>query len=52
MDSRFKDRRTGVFDDDKEKWVLDSSLDYKGGVYAQASTGVWKAYLFIIGKPH
>lgn len=35
---------------DEEKWVYDSSMDHKGRVPLRASTGVWKATLFIIGK--
>ncbi|RVW49266.1 Protein NRT1/ PTR family 5.6 [Vitis vinifera] len=31
-----------------EKWVHDSSVDYKGRVPPRASTGVWKAASFII----
>ncbi|KAG8376961.1 hypothetical protein BUALT_Bualt09G0118500 [Buddleja alternifolia] len=33
---------------DEEKWVSDSSLDHKGRVPLRASTGAWKASLFII----
>ncbi|XAR71981.1 hypothetical protein NMG60_11018458, partial [Bertholletia excelsa] len=33
---------------DQEKWVYDSSLDHKGQVPLRASTGVWRASLFII----
>ncbi|KAJ9180646.1 hypothetical protein P3X46_008862 [Hevea brasiliensis] len=33
---------------DEEKWVYDSSVDHKGMVPLRASTGVWKASLFII----
>lgn len=33
---------------DQEKWVYDSSLDHEGRVPLRASTGVWKASLFII----
>ncbi|CAM8980973.1 unnamed protein product [Rhodiola kirilowii] len=33
---------------DEKKWVCDSSVDYKGRVPVRASTGVWKASLFII----
>ncbi|XP_058109401.1 protein NRT1/ PTR FAMILY 5.6-like [Magnolia sinica] len=33
---------------DKEKWVCDSSVDYRGKPPLRASTGVWKASLFII----
>ncbi|KAF7132228.1 hypothetical protein RHSIM_Rhsim09G0094200 [Rhododendron simsii] len=32
----------------REKWVYDSSLDHKGRVPLRATTGVWKASLFII----
>lgn len=35
---------------DEEKWVHDSSVDYKGRVPLRDSTGVWKASLFIISK--
>lgn len=35
---------------DDEKWVSDSSLDHKSRVPLRASTGVWRASLFIIGK--
>ncbi|KAL8504723.1 hypothetical protein ACS0TY_016052 [Phlomoides rotata] len=34
--------------DDHEKWVSDSSVDYKGRVPLRASTGAWKASFFII----
>ncbi|XP_044472984.1 protein NRT1/ PTR FAMILY 5.6-like [Mangifera indica] len=37
-----------VGDVDEEKWVYDSSVDHKGRVPFRASTGVWKASLFII----
>ncbi|KAF5742704.1 protein NRT1/ PTR FAMILY 5.6-like [Tripterygium wilfordii] len=33
---------------EEDKWVHDSSVDYKGSVPLRASTGVWKASLFII----
>ncbi|KAJ4978953.1 hypothetical protein NE237_009733 [Protea cynaroides] len=33
---------------DKKKWVYDSSVDYRGRIPLRASTGVWKASLFII----
>ncbi|XAR50893.1 hypothetical protein NMG60_11005350 [Bertholletia excelsa] len=32
----------------EEKWVHDSSVDHKGRVPLRATTGVWKASLFII----
>ena len=34
---------------DEEKWVYDASVDHKGRVPCRATTGVWKASLFIIG---
>ncbi|XP_011036947.1 PREDICTED: protein NRT1/ PTR FAMILY 5.6-like [Populus euphratica] len=34
--------------DEEEKWVHDSSVDYKGRVPLRSSTGVWTASLFII----
>ncbi|KAK7305799.1 hypothetical protein VNO77_43711 [Canavalia gladiata] len=33
---------------EEEKWVHDASVDYKGRVPHRASTGVWKASLFVI----
>ncbi|KAG7033811.1 Protein NRT1/ PTR FAMILY 5.7, partial [Cucurbita argyrosperma subsp. argyrosperma] len=33
-----------------DKWVADSSLDYKGRLPLRDSTGAWKASLFIIDK--
>ncbi|XP_059628068.1 protein NRT1/ PTR FAMILY 5.6-like [Cornus florida] len=33
---------------DQEKWVHDSSVDHRGRLPLRASTGVWKAALFII----
>ncbi|KAF6161093.1 hypothetical protein GIB67_007734 [Kingdonia uniflora] len=33
--------------DQEEKWVYDSSIDHKGRIPLRASTGVWKASLFI-----
>lgn len=35
---------------DEMKWVHDSSVDHKGRIPLRASTGSWKAALFIIGK--
>lgn len=35
---------------DEQKWVYDSSVDYKGRVPLRASTGGWKASFLIIGK--
>lgn len=33
---------------DEEKWVHDLSVDYRGRIPLRASTGVWRASLFII----
>ncbi|XP_072976787.1 protein NRT1/ PTR FAMILY 5.6-like [Typha angustifolia] len=33
---------------DQEKWVYDSSVDHKGRVPRRASTGAWRAALFVI----
>ncbi|KAK3018988.1 hypothetical protein RJ639_003407 [Escallonia herrerae] len=41
-------RKQGRVEVDEEKWVYDSSVDHKGRVPLRASTGVWKASLFII----
>uniref|UniRef100_A0A2N9GN53 Major facilitator superfamily (MFS) profile domain-containing protein n=1 Tax=Fagus sylvatica TaxID=28930 RepID=A0A2N9GN53_FAGSY len=41
-------RRGGQGESNEEKWVHDSSVDHKGRVPLRASTGVWKASLFII----
>lgn len=35
---------------EEENLVHDSSIDYKGRVPLRASTGVWKASLFIISE--
>jgi len=42
--------KTNVKEDDEMKWVHDSSVDHKGRVPLRASTGSWKAALFIFGK--
>lgn len=39
-------------DDQEQKWVHDSSFDHKGRVPLRASTGAWKASLYIIGKDY
>ena len=46
-EERGRGKSVGV---DKEKWVYDSSVDHKGKIPLRASTGVWKASLFIIGN--
>ncbi|KAK9283160.1 hypothetical protein L1049_011392 [Liquidambar formosana] len=43
-----KIKRGEVGESDGEKWVQDSSVDHKGRVPLRASTGGWKASLFII----
>ncbi|KAG4925082.1 hypothetical protein JHK87_050622 [Glycine soja] len=35
---------------DRGKWVLDSSVEYKGRVPLRASIGSWKDVFFIIGN--
>ncbi|KAL0375266.1 UNVERIFIED_CONTAM: protein NRT1/ PTR FAMILY 5.7 [Sesamum radiatum] len=45
MEQAKKQESRGV---DEEKWVYDSSLDHKGRIPLRASTGAWKASLFII----
>ncbi|XP_029125930.1 uncharacterized protein LOC109792206 [Cajanus cajan] len=37
-----------ALDFEEEKWVHDASVDYKGRVAHRASTGVWKASLFVL----
>ncbi|KAF8402992.1 hypothetical protein HHK36_011086 [Tetracentron sinense] len=43
-----KRKRGELRETDEEKWVYDSSVDHRGKVPLRASTGVWKAALFII----
>ncbi|GFQ04812.1 protein nrt1/ ptr family 5.6 [Phtheirospermum japonicum] len=43
------EKKKGESWSDEEKWVKDSSVDHKGRVPLRASTGAWKASLFIIG---
>jgi len=43
-------RNGGRIEENKEKWVHDASVDYKGRVPLRASTGVWKASLFVLSK--
>ncbi|KAL1327266.1 hypothetical protein HN51_037336 [Arachis hypogaea] len=37
-----------IEEEEEEKWVLDASKDYKGRVPLRASTGSWKASLFVL----
>ncbi|EXC19370.1 putative peptide/nitrate transporter [Morus notabilis] len=43
-----QEMKTKIENDEDQKWVYDSSVDHKGKVPLRASTGVWKASLFII----
>lgn len=45
-----RSKRNEAGESDEDKWVHDSSVDYKGRIPLRASTGVWKASLFIIGN--
>lgn len=35
---------------EEEKWVHDASVDYKNRIPLRASTGSWKAALFVLSK--
>ncbi|KAF8397393.1 hypothetical protein HHK36_016306 [Tetracentron sinense] len=49
MDQGMETRKSSESEEvDDKKWVYDSSVDHKGRVPLRASTGVWKASLFII----
>ncbi|KAF3433622.1 hypothetical protein FNV43_RR24725 [Rhamnella rubrinervis] len=53
MDLEHKMKRKNVaqgenHQEEEDNWVYDSSVDFNGGVPLRASTGVWKASLFII----
>lgn len=43
-------KKEETLDDNEDKFVHDYSVDHKGKVPLRASTGVWKASLFIISK--
>ncbi|XP_066385759.1 protein NRT1/ PTR FAMILY 5.6-like isoform X1 [Miscanthus floridulus] len=43
-----KSLEVGVVDDDHEVWVHDSSVDHRGRSPSRATTGSWKAAMFII----
>lgn len=45
-----EEKRGGACERDNGKWVYDSAIDCKGNVPLRASTGSWKAALFIIGN--
>ncbi|XP_052171953.1 protein NRT1/ PTR FAMILY 5.6-like [Diospyros lotus] len=45
MEKAKKGEDVGV---DEEKWVYDSSVDHRGRIPPRATTGVWKASLFVI----
>jgi len=48
MEPEIEKRKRGK--SEEEKWVHDSSVDYKNRVPLRASTGVWKASLFLLSK--
>ncbi|CAJ1863285.1 unnamed protein product [Sphenostylis stenocarpa] len=45
-----KNKRGESEENEEEKWVHDASVDYKGKIPLRASTGVWKASLFVLGE--
>ena len=51
MKQEMEKRKQGKSEgNEKQKWVHDASVDYKGRVPLRASTGVWKASLFVLSK--
>ncbi|XP_030447340.2 protein NRT1/ PTR FAMILY 5.6-like [Syzygium oleosum] len=48
MEEEKKRQEKEAREGDEEKWVHDSSVDHRGRLPRRASTGVWKAALFII----
>ncbi|KAG5090469.1 hypothetical protein JHK82_049247 [Glycine max] len=49
MKQEMEKRKGGrIEESDEEKWVHDASVDYKGRIPLRASTGVWKASLFVL----
>nr|KYP75881.1 Peptide transporter PTR2 [Cajanus cajan] len=48
MEQETEKRKEGKSEENEEKWVHDASVDYKGRLPLRASTGVWKASLFIL----
>lgn len=49
MEIEFEKKTRAASEVDGEKWVYDSSIDNEGRTPLRASTGAWKASLFIIG---
>lgn len=45
-----KRKRSSDGGEEENEWVYDSSVDFKGRVPLRASTGGWKASLFVIGN--
>lgn len=50
MEQEMKRKRSSGEDQEEKKRMYDCSVDFKGRVPLRASTGGWKAYLFIIGN--
>ncbi|KAJ8624254.1 hypothetical protein MRB53_032784 [Persea americana] len=48
MEIEFEKKTRAASEVDGEKWVYDSSIDNEGRIPLRASTGAWKASLFII----
>ncbi|KAL2333299.1 hypothetical protein Fmac_014512 [Flemingia macrophylla] len=48
MERDMEKRKQGRIEVNEEQWVHDASVDYKGRVPLRASTGVWKASLFVL----
>ncbi|KAL5164147.1 Protein NRT1/ PTR FAMILY 5.6 [Glycine soja] len=48
MEQEMEKRNVVRIEENEEKWVHDASVDYKGRVPLRASTGVWKASLFVL----
>ncbi|KAG5146763.1 hypothetical protein JHK84_032306 [Glycine max] len=48
MEQEMEKRKEGT--SEEEKWVHDASVDYKGRLPFRASTGVWKASLFVLSN--
>jgi len=51
MEQEMEKRKGGRTEKSEEKWVHDASVvDHKGRLPLRASTGVWKASLFVLGE--